>query len=305
VAELVLDGVSKVYPGGVTAVSDLDLRVDDGELVVIVGPSGCGKTTTLRLIAGLETPTRGTIRLGDRVLDRLPPGDRGLAMVFQDHGLYPHMSVHENLVFNPRLRKIARPERERRAREAAEVMGVAHLVDRMPRTLSGGERQRVAVGRAITAQPQCILFDEPLSNLDAPLREQMREAIRTLHRRLGGVTVYVTHDQQEAITLADRVAVMCAGALQQVGCPRELLARPANRFVAGFIGSPAMSFVEGTVRHTADGPCFSDGHGLTLELPMAAGEGSVVLGVRPGVVELAADALHLFEPGAFGRALRP
>jgi multiple sugar transport system ATP-binding protein len=307
VAELILQQVSKVYPGDVAAVRDLDLHVADGQLLVIVGPSGCGKTTTLRLIAGLEAVTAGTIRLGDRVVNGLAPGDRGVAMVFQDYGLYPHMSVRENLVFNPRLRKVGRLERERLARTAADMMGVTHLLDRMPRTLSGGERQRVAVGRAITAEPKCLLFDEPLSNLDARLREQMRGAIKALHRGLGRTALYVTHDQQEAMTLGDRVAVMCAGVLQQVGTPAQVFERPANRFVAGFVGAPPMSFVEGTIEQR-DGLRFTDGADLRLPVPTALESGArrrigreVVLGIRPGALRVGPETLHLFEPGSFGR----
>jgi multiple sugar transport system ATP-binding protein len=216
VPELVLEGVSKVFRGGVQAVRDLDLRVADGELLAVVGPSGCGKTTTLRLIAGLERPTAGTIRLGDRVVNDVPPGHRGVAMVFQDYALYPHLSVRGNLVFNPRLRRIPRAVRDRRAAEAAELLGVGHLLDRMPATLSGGERQRVAVGRAITADPRCLLLDEPLSNLDPSRREHLRAALAGVHRRLGLTTLYVTHDAREAETIGDRVAVMAGGRLQAV-----------------------------------------------------------------------------------------
>ena len=305
-AELVLQQVSKLYPGGAEAVRDLDLRVADGELMVIVGPSGCGKTTTLRMIAGLETPSGGTIRIGDRVVDGLAPGDRGVAMVFQDHGIYPHMSVRENLVFNPRLRKVGRAQRERLARAAARLTGIADLMDRMPRTLSGGERQRVAVGRAITAQGQCLLLDEPLSNLDVRLRQQMRTTLGTLHRSLRRTTLYVTHDQQEAMTLGDRVAVMCDGALQQVGRPGEIFERPANRFVAGFIGSPPMSFVEGTVQRQGRETWFTDGRDLRVRLGVAARAGRrVVLGVRSGAPRVEAGGVHLFEPGEHGRSLGP
>jgi multiple sugar transport system ATP-binding protein len=306
VAELVLEQVSKLYPGGVEAVRDLDLRVADGELMTIVGPSGCGKTTTLRMIAGLETPSRGTIRIGDRVVDGVAPGDRGVAMVFQDHGLYGHMSVRENLVFNPRLRKVGRAERERLAGTAARLTGIADLMDRMPRTLSGGERQRVAVGRAITAEGRCLLLDEPLSNLDVRLREQMRTTLRTLHRSLRCTTLYVTHDQQEAMTMGDRVAVMFAGALQQVGSPTEILERPANRFVAGFVGSPPMSFVEGTVQQKGRETWFTDGRDLRVRVGVAADAGRrVVLGIRPGAPRVEADGVHLFEPGSFGQSLGP
>jgi multiple sugar transport system ATP-binding protein len=306
VAELVLDQVSKCYPGGVEAVRDLDLRVADGELMVIVGPSGCGKTTTLRMIAGLETPSRGTIRIGDRVVDGLAPGDRGVAMVFQDHGLYPHMSVRQNLVFNPRLRKVGHAERERLARTAAGLTGITDLMDRMPRTLSGGERQRVAVGRAITAEPRCLLFDEPLSNLDVRSRERMRATLGTLHRSLRRTTLYVTHDQREAMAIGDRVAVMVAGAVQQVGTPADIMLRPANRFVAGFIGSPPMSFVEGTVEQEGSETWFTDGRDLRVRLGVAADAGrKVVLGVRPGVPRTDAGAVRLFEPGDFGHSLGP
>ncbi|MHC5007562.1 MAG: ABC transporter ATP-binding protein [Planctomycetota bacterium] len=305
-AELILEQVSKRYPGGVEAVRDLDLRVADGELLAIVGPSGCGKTTTLRLIAGLETPSRGTIRIGDRVVDGLPPGDRGVAMVFQDHGLYPHMSVRENLAFNPRLRKVGRAERERLVGTAARLTGIADMMDRMPRTLSGGERQRVAVGRAITAEPRCLLLDEPLSSLDARLREQMRAMLRTLHRSLRRTTLYVTHDQQEAMTMGDRVAVMFAGAVQQVGSPTEILERPANLFVAGFVGSPPMSFVEGTVQQQGQETWFTDGRDLRVRLGVAADAGrKMVLGIRPGASRVEADGVHLFEPGDLGRSLGP
>jgi multiple sugar transport system ATP-binding protein len=307
VAELLLRQVSKVYPGGVEAVRGLDLHVADGELMVIVGPSGCGKTSTLRMIAGLEAASSGTIRLGDRVVNDLAPGDRGMAMVFQDHGLYPHMSVHENLVFNPRLRKVGRIERERLAQTAADLMGIGHLLRRMPRTLSGGERQRAAVGRAITAEPQCLLFDEPLSNLDVRLREQIRAALKALHRHLGRTTLYVTHDQQEAMALGDRVAVMWAGVLQQVGTPRDVFACPVNRFVAGFIGSPPMSFVEGTVELREGCLWFTDGLGLRLSLPDAVGRvggrehvgRDVVLGIRPQFLRPAASAA-----GEDGRTIR-
>jgi multiple sugar transport system ATP-binding protein len=302
VPELILRRLTKLYPDGVQAVRELDLQVNDGELMVIVGPSGSGKTTILRLIAGLETPNAGTIQLGDRVLDGLPPGRRGVAMVFQEHGLYPHLSVHDNLVFNPRLRRVGRLERERLAQPAAELVDVAHLLPRMPRTLSGGERQRVAVGRALTAEPQCLLFDEPLSNLDARLREQIRSALKTLHRHLGRTTLYVTHDQQEATTLGDRLAVMWAGALQQVGTPGEIFERPVNRFVAGFVGAPPMSFIEGMLEPTAAGPLFTDGHDVRLRLPEAAAEAvgrNVVLGIRP-------HALRPAPPtgGADGRTIR-
>ena len=215
-AEVVLKKVSKVYPGNVVAVRDLDLHVADGEQVVLVGPSGCGKTTTLRMIAGLEEITSGTIRIGDRVVNTVHPKDRDVAMVFQDYALYPHMSVYKNMAFGLKLRKVGRPEIDRRVRHAAELLDIAGLLDRMPAVLSGGQQQRVAVGRAIVRDPQCSLFDEPLSNLDAKLRTQMRAELKALHMRLRTTIVYVTHDQEEAMTLGDRIVVMAAGRVQQI-----------------------------------------------------------------------------------------
>jgi multiple sugar transport system ATP-binding protein len=240
-------GVKKVYSDGTLAVHDLDLEIADGELVVFVGPSGCGKTTALRMVSGLETITEGEIRIGDRVVNDLPPRDRDIAMVFQNYALYPHKTVYENLAFPLKLRHMAKPEIDRRVTRIARLLELEEQLKRRPRQLSGGQRQRVAMGRAIVREPQVFLMDEPLSNLDAKLRTQMRAEIGLLHRELGVTTIYVTHDQVEAMTLGERVAVMRKGELQQTGPPQEVYDRPANLFVAGFIGSPAMNFVEATL----------------------------------------------------------
>ena len=246
-AEVALEGIWKRYPGDVVAVKDLDLVIADREFVVLVGPSGCGKTTTLRMIAGLEDISEGTLKIGGRVMNDVPPRDRDIAMVFQSYALYPHMSVFENMAFGLELRKTPKPEIARRVAEAAKILGLEELLQRKPKALSGGQRQRVAMGRAIVRQPSVFLFDEPLSNLDAKLRVQMRVEIASLHRRLGATMVYVTHDQVEAMTLADRIAVMSMGELQQFATPMEVYLRPKNRFVAGFIGSPSMNFIDGTL----------------------------------------------------------
>ncbi len=240
-------GVTKVYAGGARAVSNMDLEVGDGEFVVLVGPSGCGKTTALRMLAGLETITEGTIRIGDKVVNHMAPRDRDIAMVFQNYALYPHLKVYDNIAFGLRLRKVPKDEIDKRVRHAAEVLGLEDFLDRKPRALSGGQRQRVAMGRAIVREPQAFLMDEPLSNLDAKLRVQMRSEIGALQRDLGVTTIYVTHDQVEAMTMGDRVAVMRKGELQQVAPPQELYDRPVSLFVAGFIGSPTMNMVEATV----------------------------------------------------------
>ena len=237
-------GVTKVYPGGARAVSDMDLEIEDGEFVVLVGPSGCGKTTALRMLAGLETITEGTITIGDRVVNQVAPRDRDIAMVFQNYALYPHLKVYDNIAFGLRLRKTPKAEIDKRVRRAAEVLGLEEFLDRKPRALSGGQRQRVAMGRAIVREPQAFLMDEPLSNLDAKLRVQMRAEISSLQRDLGVTTIYVTHDQIEAMTMGDRVAVMRKGELQQVAHPQELYDHPVSLFVAGFIGSPTMNMVE-------------------------------------------------------------
>jgi multiple sugar transport system ATP-binding protein len=237
------DGVNKLY-GDFHAVKDLNLEIGDGEFMVLVGPSGCGKTTSLRMIAGLEEISSGTLRIGDRVVNDVPPKDRDIAMVFQSYALYPHMSVRENLAFGLKLRKVPKAEIERRVNEAAETIQLQKLLDRKPKELSGGQRQRVALGRAIVREPAVFLMDEPLSNLDAKLRVQTRAEIARLHQRLKTTVVYVTHDQVEAMTMGSRIAVMSEGLLQQVGTPQVLYDTPINRFVAGFIGSPSMNFVE-------------------------------------------------------------
>jgi ABC-type sugar transport system ATPase subunit len=239
------EGVGKVYPGGVVALADFSLEVGDGELVALVGPSGCGKSTVLRLLAGLEAPSAGVIRIGGRDVGALPPQARNVAMVFQDYALYPHLSVRENLAFPLKMRGMPAAEREARVARVAELLSLAPLLDRAPRQLSGGERQRVAMGRALVREPAAFLLDEPLSNLDAKLRVQVRAEIAELRRRAPTTMLYVTHDQTEALTLGDRVAVLERGRLQQVATPAELYEKPANRFVAGFIGSPPMNFAPG------------------------------------------------------------
>jgi multiple sugar transport system ATP-binding protein len=246
-AEVAFDGVAKVYPDGTRAVSDLDLEITDGEFMVLVGPSGCGKTTALRMVAGLEDISEGIVRIGDRVVNHVPSRDRDIAMVFQSYALYPHLSVYENIAFGLRIKKVPKTEIDARVKEAARILGLEALLKRKPRALSGGQRQRVAMGRAIVRQPQAFLMDEPLSNLDAKLRVQMRAEISGLQTELGVTTVYVTHDQVEAMTMGDRVAVMRKGELQQVADPQELYDQPVNLFVGGFIGSPAMNMFEATL----------------------------------------------------------
>ena len=243
-AEIEYDKVAKVYPDGTQAVHDLDLEIQDGELMVLVGPSGCGKTTALRMLAGLEEITEGEIRIGDRVVNDLTPRDRDIAMVFQSYALYPHMTVYDNLAFGLKLHKVPKPEIKERVQRAAKILQIEDFLKRKPRALSGGQRQRVAMGRAIVREPQAFLMDEPLSNLDAKLRVQVRAEIHQLQRRLGVTTIYVTHDQVEAMTMGDRVGVMNAGHLQQVDTPQVLYDHPVHEFVAGFIGSPAINLVE-------------------------------------------------------------
>ena len=246
-AEIEFDHVSKIYDDGTTAVHDLDMQIEDGEFMVLVGPSGCGKTTALRMVAGLEEISVGEIRIGDRVVNDLSPKERDIAMVFQNYALYPHMTVAENLAFGLKLRKLPKGDVDARVRRAAKTLEIEEFLDRKPRALSGGQRQRVAMGRAIVREPAAFLMDEPLSNLDAKLRVQMRGEIHELQRRLGVTTIYVTHDQVEAMTMGDRVAVMRNGRLQQVETPQVLYDQPANEFVAGFIGSPSINLVEATL----------------------------------------------------------
>ena len=275
-AAIKIDRVEKVYPGGIKAVNGVSLDVQDGEFLVLVGPSGCGKTTLLRMIAGLEEISGGAISIGDRVVNEVPPADRDIAMVFQNYALYPHMTVRRNMAFGLELRGFPKADIEKRVGDAAETLGLASMLDRKPKELSGGQRQRVALGRAIVRQPSAFLFDEPLSNLDAKLRVQMRAELKRLHRRLRTTTVYVTHDQEEAMTLGDRVVVMKDGVIQQLGRPLDVYEQPANRFVAGFLGSPPMNFLSGRVI----GEHF-EGAGLRLRLPAPAPAGEAVLGLRP------------------------
>ena len=247
-ASVTFDGVGKTYPDGTTAVHGLQLEISDGEFMVLVGPSGCGKTTALRMVAGLEEITEGVLRIGDRVVNHVPSRDRDIAMVFQSYALYPHLTVYENIAFGLKVKKMPKDEIDRRVQEAARVLDLEPFLKRKPRALSGGQRQRVAMGRAIVREPAAFLMDEPLSNLDAKLRVQMRAEIARLQHSLGVTTIYVTHDQVEAMTMGDRVAVMRKGELQQVAEPQELYDRPLNLFVGGFIGSPAMNMLEAHAR---------------------------------------------------------
>jgi multiple sugar transport system ATP-binding protein len=294
VASVTFDRVAKVYPDGTRAVAGLDLDVQDKEFMVLVGPSGCGKTTALRMLAGLEDISEGVIRIGERVVNHVPSRDRDIAMVFQSYALYPHLSVYENIAFGLRVKKVPKQEIDRRVNDAARILDLEPFLKRKPRALSGGQRQRVAMGRAIVRQPQAFLMDEPLSNLDAKLRVQMRAEIARLQHDLGVTTIYVTHDQVEAMTMGNRVAVMRKGELQQVAHPQELYDRPVNLFVGGFIGSPAMNMVEATLGRENEHFVAKAGsqsialEGETLEQhPALRGyEGrQVVLGIRPEDLE--------------------
>ncbi len=251
-ASLSLKNIYKRYPGGVTAVSDFNLEIKDKEFIILVGPSGCGKSTTLRMIAGLEEISEGELHIGDRLVNTVAPKDRDIAMVFQNYALYPHMTVFENMAFGLKLRKTPKDEIKRRVEEAARILDIAHLLDRKPKALSGGQRQRVALGRAIVREPKVFLLDEPLSNLDAKLRAQMRTEISKLHQKLGTTFIYVTHDQVEAMTMGDRIVVMKDGLIQQVNTPQYLYDKPCNMFVAGFIGSPQMNFIESKLLKEGD-----------------------------------------------------
>jgi multiple sugar transport system ATP-binding protein len=302
-AQISLDHVEKVYGGGVKALDDLNLDVSDGEFMVLVGPSGCGKSTALRAVAGLEGISGGTVSIGERVVNDVPPKDRDIAMVFQNYALYPHMTVADNLAFGLKLRHVSKAEVRRRVGEAAAMLGLEPYLARKPAALSGGQRQRVAMGRAIVREPAAFLMDEPLSNLDAKLRVSMRAALGQLHERLGTTTVYVTHDQVEAMTLGDRVCVLRGGRLQQAGTPQALFDRPVNLFVAGFIGSPAMNFAAAALVRD-DGPAVTFA-GFRLPVPPALISGrpgledyfghKVILGIRPSD----------FEDAAFADASRP
>jgi multiple sugar transport system ATP-binding protein len=285
-ATVTFEHVTKKY-GEVVAVDDLNLEIQDGEFMVLVGPSGCGKTTSLRMIAGLEEITDGTLRIGDKVVNDVAPKDRDIAMVFQSYALYPHMTVRDNLAFGLKLRKVPKPEIERRVNEAAGILDLGKYLDRKPKELSGGQRQRVALGRAIVREPAVFLMDEPLSNLDAKLRVQTRAEIARLHQRLKTTMVYVTHDQIEAMTMGTRIAVMTDGLLQQVGTPQSLYDTPVNRFVAGFIGSPSMNFADVTVVGAGGGAMLQSAD-FTLPLPARFREAvgptvgrKLVAGIRP------------------------
>jgi len=291
-AEVILKNVTKVFPGDVQAVRSMDLDIRDEEFIVLVGPSGCGKSTTLRMVAGLEEITEGTISIGGTVVNNVPPKNRDIAMVFQNYALYPHMTVYKNMAFALKLRRFPKAEIDARVREAAKILGIEELLARKPKALSGGQRQRVAVGRAIVRQPKAFLFDEPLSNLDAKLRVEMRAELKRLHHTLKTTTIYVTHDQEEAMTLGDRIVVMMDGIVQQCGAPLEVYDSPTNRFVAGFVGTPPMNFFDGQLVAERGSVFFDEGTvriRLTDEqarkLVDHAGR-QAVLGVRPEAMAL-------------------
>ena len=295
-AGVAFEQISKIYPDGTKAVDGLTLEIGDGEFMVLVGPSGCGKTTALRMVAGLEDISKGLLKIGDRIVNNVPSRDRDIAMVFQSYALYPHLSVYENIAFGLKIKKVPKEEIEKRVSDAARILGLEPFLQRKPRALSGGQRQRVAMGRAIVRQPAAFLMDEPLSNLDAKLRVQMRAEIAGLQRTLGVTTVYVTHDQVEAMTMGDRVAVMRKGELQQVADPQTLYDRPVNLFVGGFIGSPAMNMIEATLERRNGGyaakigdQSIDIGDALSARPALKAFEGrDVVLGIRPEDLEDAA-----------------
>jgi multiple sugar transport system ATP-binding protein len=300
VAAISLRGLTKVFATGVRAVDGLDLDVDDGEFVVLVGPSGCGKTTALRMVAGLELITSGTVSIGGRLVNGVSPRHRDVAMVFQNYALYPHMSVYQNIGFALENKKVPKAERDRRIRAAASVLGLGDLLGRRPRQLSGGQRQRVAMGRAIVRSPSVFLMDEPLSNLDAKLRVQMRSEVLRVHRSVGATTLYVTHDQTEAMTMGDRVAVLRAGVLQQYATPRELYDQPANIFVATFIGSPAMNLYEASLEGPGTVALGSQRLALPAEVAVrvAAYQGhKIIIGIRPEDLSVPGD-LSVSRPGS-------
>lgn len=286
-AQVTLENISKIFPGGVKAVDNVNLEIKDKEFLVLVGPSGCGKSTTLRMVAGLEEITEGTIRIGERIVNDVPPKDRDIAMVFQNYALYPHMTVYKNMAFGLKLRKFPKDQIDQRVRDAAAILGIENLLDRKPKALSGGQRQRVAVGRAIVRKPQVFLFDEPLSNLDAKLRVQMRTEISKLHARLQSTMIYVTHDQVEAMTMGDRIVVMKDGLIQQTADPISLYDHPKNKFVAGFIGSPPMNFFEGEIQSENGQLVFNEGN-IKVAIPAdmakkieAAKVKKITFGIRP------------------------
>jgi multiple sugar transport system ATP-binding protein len=310
-AKVTVQNVYKIYPGDkgrdVTAVSDVSLEIQDREFVVLVGPSGCGKSTTLRMIAGLEDISKGDIFIGDRRVNDVPPKDRDIAMVFQNYALYPHMSVYDNLAFGLKLRKYPKAEIKKRVTDAAGILGIEQLLDRKPKALSGGQRQRVAVGRAIVRQPKVFLFDEPLSNLDAKMRVQMRAEITKLHQRLQATMIYVTHDQVEAMTMGDRIVVMNNGIVQQNDTPLALYNKPDNLFVAGFLGSPPMNFINGSLKAEGDSLLFTEmeGGGIKARFPAQERPGarefsgkSILLGIRPEDIEVAQFSKESGQPPA-------
>ncbi|MGM9974505.1 MAG: ABC transporter ATP-binding protein [Clostridiaceae bacterium] len=299
-ASLSLERIYKVYPGNVTAVKDFNLDIADKEFIVFVGPSGCGKSTTLRMIAGLEEITEGELKIGDKVVNDVAPKDRDIAMVFQNYALYPHMSVYDNMAFGLKLRKVPKAEIDKKVKEAAKILDIEHLLDRKPKALSGGQRQRVAMGRAIVRNPKVFLMDEPLSNLDAKLRVQMRTEIAKLHQRLQTTFIYVTHDQTEAMTLGTRIVVMKDGLVQQVDSPQEIYENPVNLFVAGFIGSPQMNFIDSKLVEK-EGKLYATFGSDTVEVPADkaailknkgyAGK-EVILGIRPEHLTTKADYIN-------------
>jgi multiple sugar transport system ATP-binding protein len=305
-ASIDFTNVSKRFGEDVVAVDDFTLTVEDGEFLILVGPSGCGKTTLLRMVAGLEEISGGEIRIGERRVNDLPPTDRDVAMVFQNYALYPHMTVYDNLVFPLRQKKVPKERARRRVHEVAQLLGIDELLERKPRALSGGQRQRVAIGRALVREPQVFLMDEPLSNLDAKLRVQMRAELIALHKRLGITTVYVTHDQTEAMTLGDRVVVLRGGVVQQIDAPERLYRHPTNTFVAGFIGSPAMNFLDGRLEQGA-----VELGGTRFELPeqlrrrLSAAGGDVIVGVRPEDFVLGTNGSSIPAEVAITEALGP
>jgi sn-glycerol 3-phosphate transport system ATP-binding protein len=292
-ASIDVEKVGKIYTGGVRAVTDINLSIKDGEFIVLVGPSGCGKSTLLRMVAGLEAISEGTVKIGDKVVNKAEPADRDIAMVFQNYALYPHMTVRQNLEYGLKNRKTPRAEIDARVAEAARMLEIAQYLDRKPRALSGGQRQRVAMGRAIVRKPAVFLFDEPLSNLDAKLRVSMRGEIKRLQRRLGTTSIYVTHDQLEAMTLADRLVVLNGGQIEQIGAPLEVYHTPASTFVASFIGSPAMNLVKGELH----GDKLAIGSGIVALDGYAPASGPVTVGIR-------AEDLRAASPGEAGLTLR-
>ncbi len=291
-SSLSIENVRKVYPGGTVAVRECSLDITHGEFLVLVGPSGCGKSTLLRMIAGLEDITDGTISIGDRVVNKIAPKDRDIAMVFQNYALYPHKTARANMEFALKLRRVPKDERRRRVMDAARILGIEELLDRRPGRMSGGQQQRVALGRALVREPAVFLFDEPLSNLDAKLRHQTRGELKELHRRVATTSIYVTHDQEEAMTLGDRVVVMKDGVIQQIGPPLEVYQNPSNRFVAAFIGAPAMNLLDGTVGEDGRTVQLDAGPAVAIDASLESGR-RVTVGFRPQHLEMHDDGMPL------------